>query len=137
MRLFDASSIIEILSTERRGGVGLFKEGTRTDLTLFEVGNVVWKTRGQRGLKNPGEATTRVREAGKVFGLMAIAHLEPDEAEYVLEIVLSQGLSFYDASYLYMAVRDGLTLVTEDEALRKAAVKTGCPVERVADVVAK
>ena len=136
MHLFDASSIIEMLSTERRGGIDLFKEGTRTDLTLFEVGNVVWKTRGQRGLKNPGEATSRVREAGKVLGLMAVAHLEPSEAEYVLEIVLSHGLSFYDASYLYIAIRDGLTLVTEDEALRRAAIKTGCPVERVTDIVA-
>ncbi len=135
MRLFDASSIVEILSTERQGGADLLKDETRTDLTLFEVGNVVWKTRGQRGLKNPGEATTRVREAGKVLGLMAIAHLEPGEAEYVTEVVLSQGLSFYDASYLYIAIRDGLTLVTEDEAMRKAAIKTGCPVERVADIV--
>jgi predicted nucleic acid-binding protein len=134
MHLFDASSIIEMLSTERRGGIDLFKEGTRTDLTLFEVGNVVWKTRGQRGLKNPGEATSRVREAGKVLGLMAVAHLEPSEAEYVLEIVLSHGLSFYDASYLYIAIRDGLTLVTEDEALIRAAIKTGCPVERVAEI---
>ena len=135
MRLFDASSIIEILSTERRGGVDLFKEGTRTDLTLFEVGNVVWKTRGQRGLKNPGEATSRVREAGKVLGLMAVAHLEPGEAEYVLEVVLSYGLSFYDASYLYIAIRNGLTLVTEDEALRKAAIQAGCNTERVAEIV--
>jgi len=134
MHLFDASSIIEMLSTERRGGIDLFKEGTRIDLTLFEVGNVVWKTRGQRGLKNPGEATSRVREAGKVLGLMAVAHLEPSEAEYVLEIVLSHGLSFYDASYLYIAIRDGLTLVTEDEALIRAAIKTGCPVERVAEI---
>jgi predicted nucleic acid-binding protein len=134
MRLFDASSIIEILSTERRGGVNLFKEGTRTDLTLFEVGNVVWKTRGQRGLKDPGEATRRVREAGKVLSIMDVAHLEPSEAEQVLGGVLSHGLSFYDASYLYIAIRDGMTLVTEDEALRKAAIKTGCPVERVAEI---
>jgi predicted nucleic acid-binding protein len=134
MRLFDASSIIEMLSTERRGGVNLFKEGTRTDLTLFEVGNVVWKTRGQRGLKDPGEATHRVREAGKVLSIMDVAHLEPSEAEQVLGVVLSHGLSFYDASYLYVARRDGMTLVTEDEALRKAAIKIGCPVERVAEI---
>jgi len=27
-----------------------------------------------------------------------------------------------------------LTLVTEDEALIRAAIKTGCPVERVAEI---
>ncbi len=134
MRLFDTSSIIEILTSQGMGAADLLGEGARTELTLFEVGNVVWKSRGPHPRRDDAEAIRRIKEAGRVISLMSVAGLQPSEAGEVIEIILRNGLSFYDASYLYLALRDGFTLVTEDEALRKAAVKEGCPVEKVGEI---
>jgi len=134
MRLFDASSIINALVSKGVLSADLLSEGVRTELTLFEVGNVIWKTRGPRPSQNDSEAKRRVGDAGRVLSLMLVADLKPSEAEGVIDLILRNGISFYDASYLYIALRDGYTLVTEDEALRKAAIQEGCPVEKVGEI---
>lgn len=41
--------------------------------------------------------------------------------EEVLELAVETGLSFYDASYLHVAMGAGLTLATEDAKLSKVA----------------
>jgi predicted nucleic acid-binding protein len=43
----------------------------------------------------------------------------------VLEVARSQSLSAYDASYLDLAMRQGLPLATQDDILRSAAVRLG------------
>jgi predicted nucleic acid-binding protein len=40
-----------------------------------------------------------------------------------LRLAENEGLTFYDASYLQAAIDRGLTLVTEDTKLRRAAKK--------------
>ena len=45
----------------------------------------------------------------------------------VLELARAQGLSTYDAAYLDLAMREGLPLATQDEALRAAAQRVGVP----------
>jgi len=56
----------------------------------------------------------------------------PDERERVLSSVLTlardQGLSVYDACYLDLAMREGLSLATLDQGLREAAERCGVPV---------
>ena len=39
----------------------------------------------------------------------------------MFELALKEGLTVYDASYLYMAIKDKLTLVTDDYRLKKKA----------------
>jgi predicted nucleic acid-binding protein len=45
----------------------------------------------------------------------------------VLDIGRAQGLTAYDAAYLELAMREGLPLATQDEALRAAAQRVGVP----------
>ncbi len=45
----------------------------------------------------------------------------------VLGLARAQGLSSYDASYLELAMRDGVPLATTDDALRAAAARVGVP----------
>lgn len=52
-----------------------------------------------------------------------------------MRVARRDGLSFYDASYLTVAERDGLSLVTEDGALRDAAIRQGVMVEAVNELV--
>lgn len=43
----------------------------------------------------------------------------------VLELARAQGLSAYDAAYLELAMREGLPLASQDDKLRKVAVRLG------------
>ena len=45
----------------------------------------------------------------------------------------AHGLSAYDASYLELAIREGLPLATSDDALKRAARKSGVALDRGAD----
>lgn len=45
----------------------------------------------------------------------------------VLELGRVHGLSAYDAAYLELAMREGLPLATQDDALRLAAERAGVP----------
>jgi predicted nucleic acid-binding protein len=46
----------------------------------------------------------------------------------VLTLAEADSLSFYDATYLELAIRHGLPLATNDAALRRAAVRRGVTV---------
>ena len=55
-----------------------------------------------------------------------VADISMDQTLHtVLDLARSQGLSTYDAAYLYLAMREGLPLATQDEALRLAAANQG------------
>jgi len=45
--------------------------------------------------------------------------------EEVMRLALRSGLTFYDASYLYLAKSKDYVLVTEDEELLRQAATTG------------
>jgi predicted nucleic acid-binding protein len=45
----------------------------------------------------------------------------------VLPLALQYGLTVYDAAYLELALREGLSLITLDRDLRKAAAAAGVP----------
>lgn len=45
----------------------------------------------------------------------------------VLDLARAHGLSAYDAAYLELAMREGLSLATQDERLRAAAIAVGTP----------
>ncbi len=43
----------------------------------------------------------------------------------ILDLAREQGLTAYDAAYLHLAMRRGLPLATQDDALRDAAQRVG------------
>jgi len=50
------------------------------------------------------------------------------ECRGLLSLCREQGLTAYDAAYLQTAIRNGIPLATQDEALRAACRRTGVPV---------
>jgi predicted nucleic acid-binding protein len=52
---------------------------------------------------------------------------EPVAISALDEVAASHGLSAYDAAYLELALRRGIALATQDEALIAARVKAGVP----------
>lgn len=89
----------------------------------LEVSNVIAKA----------EARELLTEAQSEAFLEMLANLdiEVDIATFsnafsnTLQVARRYGLSAYDASYLDIALREGLTLATLDDDLRKAARKAG------------
>jgi predicted nucleic acid-binding protein len=48
--------------------------------------------------------------------------------ETLISLAAAHGLTAYDAAYLDLSVRKGLTLMTQDKALMAAAAKLGVPI---------
>jgi predicted nucleic acid-binding protein len=69
------------------------------------------------------EALEGAKDLAKVLELARRVQLKEEDVEEVMRLVLRSGLTFYDASYLYIAKSKDYVLVTEDgELLRQAAV---------------
>ena len=68
-----------------------------------------------------GEEAVRLLEVVvEIVGNMGVLGVRGSEVE-VLGMALSTGISAYDASYIVLAGKEGLTLVAEDERLRREA----------------
>lgn len=56
---------------------------------------------------------------------LRIRMVDPASYQDDLALAVRYNLTFYDASYLSLALRQGAVLATLDKALREAAVKAG------------
>jgi predicted nucleic acid-binding protein len=81
----------------------------------------------------------RITSADERAFLRALSHLEIDvaEAESALTVIrdgaavaMRYGLTAYDAAYVDLAEREGLTLATLDRPMRDAAERSGVPIFR-------
>ena len=121
MSLLDASSIFEALRTLNLKPL----EGSSTlDLARYEVGNTVWKHSNLLHTLAPEEAKLLIGEASRLFSLLNIVDVSEGEAD-VLELAVSQKITFHDASYLYKAKEMGASIVTEDAQLAEKAHELG------------
>ena len=116
--LFDASSIINLCG---RGMVNILVKGYTLDLALYEIGNAVWKHIYVFRKVSLEDSLTVLDALVMVLGKMRCFKVEsPLE---VLKLAVEEGLTFYDASYLYTALKNGMILITDDAGLRKVARK--------------
>lgn len=112
--LLDASALYPLVLRLREGLLDHASLFAVLDLTVYEVGNVLWKEHRAGRVRSLQAAAALFQE---VFENLTILPLEDGLGE-VLELASSEGLTFYDASYLYTARRHGLRLVTEDGDLQ-------------------
>jgi predicted nucleic acid-binding protein len=85
-----------------------------SSLTEYEIGNVLWRENHQKKLKDPARIAAIFSEA-----LAPLQKLEIDSLANVLDIAINRHLTFYDASYAYLAEKGNLKLVTADTDLLK------------------
>lgn len=93
-------------------------------LWVLECTNVLQSA--QRRLRM--DAARRAEIASELNALPVLVDHEPPGFIVLDRLAASQGLSAYDAAYLELAMRRGLTLVSLDQALIAAACKLGHPV---------
>lgn len=85
-----------------------------TSLTQYEIGNVLWKENQQKKIKDPEQVAKIFSEA-----IEPSRKLEIDSIADVLAVAIERKLTFYDASYVYVAEKEKLKLVTQDTELLK------------------
>jgi predicted nucleic acid-binding protein len=114
--LFDASAIANLV---KRGSLKPLSEGVTLDLAAYEALNAVWKECRLRRV-DPETAKSFAEVLKGVFSVIPTESVRGFEVE-VLELALREELTVYDTAYLYVAVKNRLTLVSDDEKLLKKA----------------
>ena len=122
--LFDASAIINLLISRGNRIIDLLTGNWILDLTVYEVGNEIWKMNKIHRKISSSEADTLLEsllsiaaDRMKLVPSAAIDHLSS------LGLAREERLSFCDASYLSAAIERELVLVTDDRRLFEAAGK--------------
>lgn len=115
--LLDASSVVQAL---KLGNLRVIYGNYIQWLTVYEVVNALWKEALLAGSISVEEASSLVEVFAETVKLVEVLSPHPYEAE-ILETAAKLGLTAYDASYVVLARRNGLSLVTEDKVLREKA----------------
>ena len=119
MYLFDASSIVNLI---KRGVVKPFADGSTLDLALYESMNAIWKEYKLLNKLDEETAFEFIGVIGDVFEAIKVLSIRGFEDE-IFKLSSKEEISIYDASYIYSAMRNRLTLVTDDRVLRDKASK--------------
>jgi predicted nucleic acid-binding protein len=117
--LFDASSLVKTL---KLGRVELLYRSYVQWLTFYEVLNAVWKEFYLSKTIPAGRAVEFARLLNRAARFMRVLSVEGLEEE-VLRTAIDLGLTAYDSSYVVLARKFDLKLVTEDEKLKAKARK--------------
>ncbi len=115
--LFDASSIVKALKETK---LILLSGQALQWLTVYEVLNAFWKETYLMHKLSLEEASFLVNIFTELLREMVV--LEPKGLEQdILQIAVSKGITVYDASYIALAAKYDLILVTEDRRLFRTA----------------
>jgi len=113
--LFDASNIVRVLNEAKLVPLG----GQALQwLTVYEVVNVFWKEVYLLNKLEASEVASLLDIFTKLVQEMVV--LEPKGLEQdIPRIAISKGITAYDASYVALASKHNLILVTEDQRLSR------------------
>jgi predicted nucleic acid-binding protein len=93
------------------------------DLTIYEAGNAIWKESEFLKTLSSEETQKLANSLSLILSNLEKLSVQPSEFTQVLSLAKSERRTFYDSSYIYIAKRDKMTLVTEDQNLSKIARK--------------
>lgn len=113
--LLDASALYPLV-LRLREKILLYSERFRVlDLTTYEVGNVIWKEHRRGKIKDLAPVVAMFENILRNIDKLSIG----SEISEVIGVAVKNNVTFYDASYIYIAQKYGLKLVTEDIDLKR------------------
>ena len=115
--LFDSSSLVYAVRLKR---ISVLAGGCIQGLTVYEVLNALWRETYVLRKMSGEEAESLLDVFIRLLSYLKMLDPRGLESE-VFKIAVETGLTVYDASYLALAHREKLTLVTEDVKLRNVA----------------
>jgi len=113
--LLDASAIYPLLIKLREKVIAYADRFLVLDLTIYEVGNTIWKEHRRGRIKDMKSVSELFKQMFSSIPSLSIKN----EIEEVLNLAIKESLTFYDASYLQAARTYRVKLVTEDRDLLK------------------
>ena len=131
--LLDASALINILPAisaeylETSRDIELYI----TQLTSFEVGNALWKLYIRGELKSD-EVKIIIDLIQELIRYDALRIIHAEDLAEIMDITLRRKITFYDASYIFVAKKFQYVLVTDDNGLR-----TNAKIEKVKTINSK
>lgn len=125
--LLDASVLIPLLLNYGEKLLGITGEISLylMDLTIYEVGDSLWKLvflLKVISLKDAIEIIEVLEDLVKKRFIRAV-HFTELNLPKIVKLAIAERLTFYDSSYIAAAEKLSSTLVTEDKELRKKAKK--------------
>jgi len=121
-KIFDASAIMVLAKNYPTETVEHLKDEHLLDLTIYELGNAIWKI--NKLLKKP-DVKTALESMEQVLDLTALmkTHAARDRQTHmaIMENAFKHSLTYYDSAYITAAQQEKYTLVTTDKRLQKAA----------------
>lgn len=118
MKIFDSSAIISLCG-ERK--MDKLLDGWTLNLAFYELGNAVWKQVHVHKAITIDEGNAVLDSLAEV--LKKLKKPETEDALSILKMAIEENLTYHDASYLQAAIKNGLTLVTDDEKLYETGKK--------------
>jgi len=115
--LVDASSLIKALKLK---AINILADNYIQELTIYEVLNAIWKEAYLVKSITIGEAQDLIKIFAEMLEYLEILSIHPYEVDALIKAI-ELGLTIYDASYVILAEKYNLILVTEDEKLREKA----------------
>jgi len=112
--MLDASALYPLLKRLGEKATSLLTKLAILDLTKYELGNAIWKEYKLGLLKN---WENPIVLWSKIMEEMPTYRIEMQHLRDIEKIAVERDLTFYDASYIYMAETRNLKLITEDEEL--------------------
>lgn len=125
--LLDTSTLLPLLIDygEKLPNVTVNMKLFILDLTLYEVGNSLWKLVALQNTLELGDAEDilYVLESLTERRAIRVVEFRGLDMQRILQLAVSEGLTFYNASYVVASETVKATLVTEDVELREKAKK--------------
>jgi len=121
-KLFDASAIMVLTKNHPTEAVEHLKNEHLLDLTIYELGNAIWKI--NRLLEKPDKNTAleSIKQIQSLTALMKTHVVQDKHTQLaIMENAFQYNLTYYDSAYLTTAQELKYALVTMDKRLQKAA----------------
>ncbi len=121
-RLFDTSSLLNVVRTKDLRSIGILNKQYVLDLTVYEVLNAIWKLSYREKKITQEQSFALIDSILLLMQRMNTVGIKGLE-KHMHELATKEGLTAYDSSYLALAEKLDLVLVTDDRELEKAARK--------------
>ena len=108
--LFDASAIFRAIKENK---IDPLTGNYTAEIARYELGNIVWKTYFLQAKISKEEAEMMIKAIKQTLSIMEVQQIASNE-EAIFETSDQFKITFYDASYTYLAKANELQLVTED-----------------------
>ena len=118
----DASSLLNVVRTKDSRSIGILNKQYILDLTVYEVSNAIWRLSYREKKITQEQSFALLDSILLLMQRMNAVDIRGLEKR-MYELATKEGLTTYDSSYLTLAEKLGLVLVTDDRELERAARK--------------